>query len=161
MYLEDKETGIIQDLRQNPVYTFNHCPLNDREFIVWFTEITGIDDFEANSNIMVYTAGNNLHIKFTDEFAQKQGFDAQIMVYDLSGKLVAQRQTRQVQNILTLPVSRSFYIVKVVAGEATVTNNVAAAIDLVRSGTSNTDWRIANEGNLKLFSSANIDASVT
>jgi hypothetical protein len=42
----------------------------------------------------------------------------------------------------------------------TSTDNVTAAIDLVRSGTSSTDWRIANDGNLKLFSGANIDASV-
>lgn len=43
----------------------------------------------------------------------------------------------------------------------TSTNNTTAAIDLVRSSTSNTDWRIENGGNLKLFSSTNIDGSVT
>lgn len=43
----------------------------------------------------------------------------------------------------------------------TSTNNATAAIDLVRSSTSNTDWRIQNDGNLKLLSGSNIDASVT
>ena len=43
----------------------------------------------------------------------------------------------------------------------TSTNNVSAAIDLVRSSTGNTDWRIKNDGNLKLLSSTNIDGGVT
>lgn len=124
VYLEDMETGIIQDLRQHPSYTFDHNPLKDREFIVWFTEIIGIDDLEANNTITIYAAGNDLHINFTNDFAQKQGFDAHIMVYDLSGKLIAQSQTRQMQNVLTLPASSSFYIVKVVAGEATINRKI-------------------------------------
>jgi hypothetical protein len=43
----------------------------------------------------------------------------------------------------------------------TSSDNVTAAIDLVRSGTGSTDWRIANDGNIKLFSGSNIDAGVT
>ena len=43
----------------------------------------------------------------------------------------------------------------------TSTNNTTAGIDLVRSSTGNTDWRIENGGNLKLFSSSNIDGGVT
>ena len=43
----------------------------------------------------------------------------------------------------------------------TSTDNTTAAIDLVRTSTSNTDWRIENGGNLKLFSSNNIDGGVT
>jgi hypothetical protein len=43
----------------------------------------------------------------------------------------------------------------------TSTNNTTAAIDLVRSSSNNTDWRIENGGNLKLYSSLNLDGGVT
>jgi hypothetical protein len=124
VYLEDKETGIIQDLRQNPVYTFNHSPLKDREFIVWFTEVLGLDDLTFNQDILVYSSGSELHVNFSEDFAGKPGFDVRIMVYDLSGRLIEQRQTSLMNNTLTLPASSSFYIVKVVAGEATVNRKI-------------------------------------
>ncbi|MDX1479300.1 MAG: hypothetical protein R3301_16410, partial [Saprospiraceae bacterium] len=43
----------------------------------------------------------------------------------------------------------------------TSTTNDATGIDLIRSSGSNTDWRIENIGNLKLFSSLNLDNSAT
>ncbi|NNF33604.1 MAG: hypothetical protein HKN68_05825 [Saprospiraceae bacterium] len=43
----------------------------------------------------------------------------------------------------------------------TSTNNSSAGIELVRSSTSNTDWRIENSGNLKFFSSLNINGGAT
>ena len=57
IYLEDKVLGIIHDLRQNP-YSFTGTSgiLNDRFVLRYTNETLGNEDFENNSDVLIFSS---------------------------------------------------------------------------------------------------------
>ena len=56
-YLEDKSLGVIHDLRQNP-YSFTGTSgiLNDRFVLRYTNETLGNEDFENNSDVLIFSS---------------------------------------------------------------------------------------------------------
>ena len=57
IYLEDKSLGVIHDLRQNP-YSFTGTSgiLNDRFVLRYTNETLGNEDFENNSDVLIFSS---------------------------------------------------------------------------------------------------------
>ena len=57
IYLEDKVLGVIHDLRQNPYsFSVNSGILNDRFVLRYTNETLGNEDFENNSDVLIFSS---------------------------------------------------------------------------------------------------------
>ena len=112
IYLEDLQTGIIQNLREMPEYVFGYKSGSDRSFLVYFTEPPN-NTLESEINIFAY--GNVLNVNFPASELENANFEARIMVFDLSGRQVLQTVTTEINNQIPLPSKNSIYMVKVVS----------------------------------------------
>ncbi|MHC1774642.1 MAG: T9SS type A sorting domain-containing protein [Lentimicrobium sp.] len=117
--LEDLKLNVIQDLRLNPVYSFNYAT-NDSEarFKLHFKAATGIAD-PANSGIFVYSYEHTVVINNTTNL------NGEIRIFDMTGRelkdagMSAASETR-----LPLQVAVGTYIVKVTTARGTVNQKV-------------------------------------
>ncbi|MCD4698610.1 MAG: T9SS type A sorting domain-containing protein [Bacteroidales bacterium] len=112
IYLLDIKTGIIQNLREIPEYTFDYKWGGDRSFLVYFTEP---ENSISVSDVNIYAYGNVLNINFPVSNLTNPDFNARIMVFDLTGKAVLQTATTEIYNQIPLKGDNSIYIVKVVS----------------------------------------------
>ncbi len=121
IYLQDLETNTIQNLRQNPEYIFDYKSGSDKSFLVYFTE-------PAKSNtagdVKIYSNENMLSVKFPVTNLTDPNFNAQIMVYDLTGKVVFQMRTTNIDNQISLNGHHSIYMIRVISGSETATGKV-------------------------------------
>ena len=118
--LEDIKTGTTQDIRENPVYTFNASNIDNPErFLLHFAWApNGIEDIkDASSNMQIYSFGNEIYIRSKDE-AINQGGD--VFVYDLVGRELFQHRITG-SELIKFPVniSNSYIVVKVVKQSST------------------------------------------
>ena len=121
IYLEDLQTGIVQNLREMPEYTFGYKSGSDKSFLVYFTE-PGNSTLKSEINIFAYD--NVLNVNFPASELANTNFNAQIMVFDLSGRQVLQTSTTEINNQIPLPGSNSIYMVKVVSDSGTANGKV-------------------------------------
>ncbi|MBK9357443.1 MAG: T9SS type A sorting domain-containing protein [Bacteroidales bacterium] len=107
IYLEDKETNTMVDLRETPVYTFVAAAGSDDRFKVLFNTSAGIED--PASNGFVYSSGKNIFISNLNGVAE---------VYNLNGQLIASEKVAEgTLNTISLPTaSTGVYVVKVING---------------------------------------------
>lgn len=118
IFLEDTKLGTSQDLRTNPVYSFTYSEgENANRFKLVFGSV-GIND-PATSNIGVYAEHKNVHVTTPDNFR------GTVQVYDILGKLVAERQVSGAgENIISLNVAGATYLVKVTNAQSSITRKV-------------------------------------
>lgn len=121
VYLEDIQTGEIQNLRDNPEYAFNYKTGSDKRFNIYFTEHEKINN---KSNILIYSYQNTVNVKFPATEIENEDFNAQIMIFDIAGRMVTQIQTNEINNQITLNGSNSIYLVKVISGQETSNGKV-------------------------------------
>lgn len=116
--LEDTETGDIVELDNNSTYTFTtDGAYTGMRFKVLFGIHTDVQGIENQEVVNVY--GYNKQVYIYTERA-----DAEITVYDLSGKQVA--QTKATSQLTKLPIAQSgLYIVKVQSNENTTVQKVS------------------------------------
>ena len=85
--LEDKLTGQLIDLRQQPSYTFAHQPANAKERFLLKFGTTGIDEPQAtNGNIWI--SGKTVTISSPKSAGEK----ALLEIFDAAGQLVFSKQ---------------------------------------------------------------------
>jgi UDP-N-acetylglucosamine enolpyruvyl transferase len=84
--LEDKTTGVTQNIKENPIYTFQATPQDGaNRFLLHFNGVTAVEGVEA-SQTKVYSVDNALYV------SSLSNLDADILVYNVNGQLVAQEQ---------------------------------------------------------------------
>lgn len=118
IYIQDLETGIIHDLLTYPEYSFNYKSGSDRSFLIYFTEP---NNSTMASEINIYAYENVLHVNFPVTELTNTNFEAQIMVFDLTGKTVFQTVTTNISNQIPLTGNNSILMVKVVS-DSGITN---------------------------------------
>jgi len=110
IYIEDLETGTIQNLREMPDYSFNYKSGNDRGFLIYFIE-PGTSN--RTSEINIFANASILHVNFPTSEMANPDFNAQIMVFDITGRLILQQRTTQINNLIPLKGSNIIYMVNV------------------------------------------------
>lgn len=84
IYLEDKQTNIIHDLRQNPYLFSALSGLDLNRFILRYTnETLSVDDFNTNEATVLVISANELSVKSTKNEIKS------VRVYDILGRELA------------------------------------------------------------------------
>lgn len=112
VFLEDISLNYVQDMRANPDYSFVYTSGAVRKFKVYFKDVTGVDEPQANAPLFhCFTGKGQLHVNYSssETFTGK----ANISVYNPAGQLVIQTQTAQPETTLALPGSAAMYIVQI------------------------------------------------
>jgi len=121
--LEDVLTTYTQDIRENHVYTFNTSTNDNAErfllHFAWSPNGINEDIEEGSSNIQIYSFGNEVYIRSTDDAINQGG---NVTIYDMMGRELAQQKIAAME-LVKMPVNttNSFVVVKVVkAGSAKI-----------------------------------------
>ena len=121
IYLEDLNTGAMQNLREVPEYSFGYKSGSDKGFMVHFTKP---ENNAIESNINIFAFNNTLNVNFPVPEITNNAFSAEIMVFDLTGKTILQTTTTKTNNQIPLSGSNTIYMVKVVSGSEVVNEKV-------------------------------------
>lgn len=113
IYIEDMETGEIQNMREITDFVFDYKSGSDKSFLVYFIE-PGKSEFK--SEIKIYAYDNTLQVNFPVSELANTDFQAQIMVFDVTGKVVFQTRTSQIYNQIPLHGHNIIYMVNVNSG---------------------------------------------
>jgi hypothetical protein len=118
-YLEDKKTGNLQHLNENPVYTFAGGGMDDpSRFILHFSGVNGISQADQSS-FRVYSDGCNIHI------LNPGGNHASVFVFDIIGKLITEISIQgEHSSQFEVNSATGYYFVKVQSGEEFLTQKV-------------------------------------
>jgi len=116
--LEDMLTGNIQDLRQNPSYTFAaNIGENDNRFVLHFAQITGINEINA-TNVSIYAFDNTVYVNTNEKVKD-------ISIYNMLGQLITsvEGNGKSIQTI-NLKNATAYYLVKVTTDKGVRTEKV-------------------------------------
>jgi len=116
--LEDMLTGTIQDLRQNPSYTFAaNIGENNNRFVIHFAQITGINE-NNGGNVSIYAYENTIYVNTNEKVKD-------ISVYNMLGQLInsVDGNGKSIQTI-SLKDATAYYIVKVTTDKGVRTEKV-------------------------------------
>lgn len=118
-YLEDLKEGTVQNLNENPVYSFVNEPIDDASrFLLHFTNPTAIDDHLVNE-VRIYSENNEIHIL---NLTQRQ---ASVHLYDLMGRMIAENQVKGETSFnVKVESGTGYYLVKVDTGDQVITQKV-------------------------------------
>lgn len=111
IYIEDIQSGIIQNLREMPEYYFNYNTGSDKSFLIYFSK-------PENSNrlkeVKINSYTNGLQVDFPVAELGNPEFEAQIMVFDLTGRKVLQTRTTEIHNQISFKGNNNIYMVSVI-----------------------------------------------
>jgi hypothetical protein len=116
--LEDKESGIIYDLKQNQelALNLNQGEINDRFNVRIFKSALGIGDDQLNM-IRVYSGDKSVYIEKCPE--------AEVYVYNMTGEIVASKQFAEASlNKMVLNVPAGIYVVRMMSQYGTISSKV-------------------------------------
>lgn len=112
VFIEDIETGTIQNLRTDPKFVFDYKSGKDHGFLIYFTD-PGSGN-QMHSNVSVFANNGMLNINFPVTEMANVDFSAQIMVFEVTGRLVYQNSTREINNQIQLNGSNTIYLVSII-----------------------------------------------
>ena len=116
VYLEDIDEEVTVDLRQDREYTFTPTATqSDNRFVLRIVQQTTDIDEEVSKvsdrNVLVYTDAQNVTIKVKQELLK--GVNRKAELYNLTGQLVESVEINNSATTMSLPQSKTIYIVKV------------------------------------------------
>jgi hypothetical protein len=119
--LKDLKTNSVQDLAENPVYSFTSVAGDEPgRFLVTFSHV-GLDEPGVKQPFSVYAAGSDLMVRCKTGTMPA----GELFVYNMMGQTVARQQLGSSNPAkISLAVPSGFYLVKVVAGENIATVKV-------------------------------------
>ena len=119
VYLKDNKLNIVQDLRKNPVYSFNYeVGESENRFHLSFTQTIGIGETE-NKIIRIFSSDCNVVIDNAGDFS---GIAS---VYDMTGRLIcSQPLASQARTTIPVHAATGIYVVKVLTASGAVTARV-------------------------------------
>lgn len=117
IYLEDKMTSYLQDLRQNDTYTFSSGAVNDtNRFSLHFGNIvTGINENTAFASIYSY---------YRDIYINSLKENCTVEIYDVLGKLILKEYAGCGSSTFYIGSGKGIYIVKVLNESNVITRKV-------------------------------------
>lgn len=120
IYLEDILLNKNIDLRQQPVYKFNHVPGQKNRFRLRFENTNGKVETEADK-VFVYFS----HGKVNIDIPGKPGKNATIQFFDVAGRLLSASSTT-LNGVVQVdaPATTGIYIVRILAGNEVYTRRV-------------------------------------
>jgi|GEM_PF-5554184 len=118
LFLEDLKEGIIQDLRNNPVYTFT-ASVNDDEsrFRIYFTNPVSVSEL-VHDGMLVYASGSIIHISI-DRVMQ-----GSINIYNMTGQEVFGQSVKGAGVFSYKVIESGSYIVKIHDNSRVITTKV-------------------------------------
>jgi hypothetical protein len=120
VYLEDKISGSVINLRENPGYTFFTEDGTDEDRFVLHSNsgLSGVESDITTNDVSIYSFDNKVYIDYQFEET------GDMTVYDISGRIIATQSVNQGLNEINLKVDRGYYIVKVISGKSVKTSKV-------------------------------------
>jgi len=116
IYLQDKSTGIVQDLTQNPEYTFNinsGDPHSGRFYLI-FSLKANINEI-SNNNTDIFTAystGNELTVNYYNEDPGNMN------IYNTLGQIILRNnKVNKGLNKFNLNLSHGYYFIQITSGD--------------------------------------------
>jgi Leucine-rich repeat (LRR) protein len=122
LILEDKLTGIKQNLSQTPAYAFSSevATVNDR-FVLHFAEsTTGIDEVGESTKVNVWLGADN---QLNVELGKADG-KSRIQIYTPLGQQLLAKEFAGTQTQLTLNYQPGVYLVSVICGNQKTTRKI-------------------------------------
>jgi Right handed beta helix region len=124
--IEDPKTGIIQDVKTNPVYAFSALSGDDVDrFLLHFKSTTfGLEeeDVPFGNLISVYSANNRIYILSKDAAANENGF---VEIYNLSGQMLFNQPIQSGALVSVFLKSKASYLlVRVIKPSGSIVNKV-------------------------------------
>ncbi len=116
--LEDLQTGELQDLGNNPVYTFDaSVGDNPERFVVHFyASATGIGHSNMNDEMNIYANDKTISISFAENLSKS----GNVTVVDMYGRTLVSQQFEE-SNLFSIPVNvRNNYLIVRVVSEGNV-----------------------------------------
>jgi len=121
LYLKDNQTNIMQNLREQPVYTFNTSSTfdTDRFVLILSKQATGICKDYASSKVLINSVNKSVIIDLQGET------NGRVEIYSVLGEQIINKQLigSSLQKI-DLSVSAGVYIVKVYTSSSTIAKKV-------------------------------------
>jgi len=117
--LEDISTGNIQDLRQNPVYSFAaSANENANRFVLHFGMSPNSINEASNNNTNIYAYGKTIYVNTTESVKE-------ISVYDMLGKQIISKvgNNKEIHSI-AIDKASAFYMVRVITDKANYSEKV-------------------------------------
>jgi hypothetical protein len=120
LYLEDLKSGLIHNLKENPVYTFFHISGDDPErFILHFGNPASMET-SIESSIQIYSGNNSIVIN------RQEPATMTVLIYDMMGRQVSfvQIPFDEVSSTIDLNVKTGAYIVKTITNQESLSKMV-------------------------------------
>ena len=117
--LEDIYKGTIQNLRQNPVYSFvASANENANRFILHFGMSSNSISETSNNTTNIYAYGKTIYVNTTESVKE-------ISVYDILGQLITSKvRNGKELNSIVINKASAFYLVKVTTDKSTYAEKV-------------------------------------
>ncbi|NPD44556.1 MULTISPECIES: DUF6359 domain-containing protein [unclassified Lentimicrobium] len=118
--LEDLETGIMTNVRENPSYTFQATTEdNANRFLLHFNGVTAVEELSEENAPQVYAVEDVVYINHA------QDLDADIFIYNTNGQLVGQAQmSKESMKRISVNGSTGIYLVTIQSEDVVYTNKV-------------------------------------
>jgi hypothetical protein len=118
-YLEDLKVDIVQDLKENPVYTFTGEFGDDpNRFLLHFGNPNGIHDVNSNP-VRIYSNNDQIYI-LNPTYKQ-----ASVIIYDVTGRQIVQRNIYgETTASINIKTGTGLYIVKLKTDDRFLTQKV-------------------------------------
>lgn len=119
IYLDDLLKGITSNLRDDPVYTFNHdLNADPNRFVIHFANINAISENNLD-NFKIYSYND---IVYVQNPLQKNGL---LKIYDMMGKEIMQQDFHGESELqLQIETQAGFYLVRVQTSSQLITQKV-------------------------------------
>jgi len=127
VFLEDLKTNNIQDLRKNPIYTFDHQDTLQRDLLIHFKDVYGIFDHQGDYNafkVKIWAENHRLHVNFDPSDPSNANFSARIDVIGLMGQNLVERETSSLTNVIPLSSNINILLVRVTKDNGIVTRKI-------------------------------------
>jgi len=123
--LEDLQTGTIQNMNNNPVYTFTAYNGDEpNRFRVHFTSSpNSVNESDAvNNDIQIYSYGKEVYIRSTNDAVHQNGI---VYVYDLMGRKLTEKKIAGSNLVnFTVNTNNNYVVIKVVKESSVKTQKV-------------------------------------
>lgn len=118
VYLEDTYLNVLQNLSENPTYSFSEIQGNvgDRFILHFGNAAVGVQEVESHINI--YSFDNQIQVNLDTKES------GQVTVFDLSGRTVLTQQLNAERTTLNLNSSSGIYLIRVETQSETLTRKV-------------------------------------
>ncbi len=118
--LEDKTTGIIQDLRKHPVYSFEvfETGIFDDRFVLHFKDAVGIEENLQTQSVQFYVSNNVLYI-IDEEIG-----NGTVSLFNMLGQRVMTKEITGNTSEINLDLPSGYYIVNICTDKSPVNGKV-------------------------------------